>query len=247
MAVLCLEFGRPRAKLIEVIVGSLVASFNPDFTKAQHPRKLHMTFGIGTESAVHVDLRHSERRSVDKSRLLSTGARNSQAVLSDEEKRALKQWLAARYGRPAFPTAFETRLRRLVGKRTVERQITKILEPFAESLFALFFNLGEERAAELDDGTPYFLSISVIHDATEGAQNRRQDAERSATELRSLFETAYGTADVATEITLDRCNAVADTVMTLADLRKIDQWRLEYMSLRGDPPGDFLAVGELPA
>lgn len=34
---------------------------------------------------------------------------NSLAV--GDAKRALKQWLAARYGRPAFPNAFEERLR----------------------------------------------------------------------------------------------------------------------------------------
>ena len=122
----------------------------------------------------------------------------------------------------------------------------KILTPIAENLVALFFDLGEERAAELDEGTPYFLSISVVYDATEGAQNGREHAERAAAEIRLLFQKAYGTADVASEIALDRCDAVADTFMTLADLRRVDQWRLEYISLREDPPGEFLAVGELP-
>ena len=51
----------------------------------------------------------------------------------------------------------------------------------------------------------------------------------------------------ATEIALDACEAVADTYMTLADLRRVDQWRLEYMSLRDDNQGDFLAIGEMPA
>jgi hypothetical protein len=53
--------------------------------------------------------------------------------------------------------------------------------------------------------------------------------------------------DVATEITLDACEAVADTHLTLADLRRVDQWRLEYISLRGDHQGALLPVGEIPA
>ena len=48
------------------------------------------------------------------------------------------------------------------------------------------------------------------------------------------------------EIALEGCSAVADTFMTLADLRRVDQWRLEYLSLREDPSSKFLAVGELP-
>ena len=40
---------------------------------------------------------------------------------------------------------------------------------------------------------------------------------------------------------------MADTRLTLADLRRVDQWRLEYISLRDDDQGDFLPVGEMPA
>ncbi len=49
----------------------------------------------------------------------------------------------------------------------------------------------------------------------------------------------------ATEIALDACNAVADTIMTLADVRKVDQWRIEYISLGEEPTGNFLPAGEL--
>ena len=73
-----------------------------------------------------------------------------------------------------------------------------------------------------------------------------KQAERVAVVLMTLFEQAYGSPDVATEIALEGCCAVADTFMTLADLRRVDQWRLEYLSLREDPSSKFLAVGELP-
>lgn len=111
---------------------------------------------------------------------------------------------------------------------------------------ALFFDLGEDKAIELEDKVPYFLSISVVYDATEGGPNARASAGKVADELRTLLEQAYGTVDNATEIALDTCTAVADTFMTLADLRKVDQWRLEYISLSEDPAGDFLPTGELP-
>ena len=71
-------------------------------------------------------------------------------------------------------------------------------------------------------------------------------SERVASQLRELFEKNYGKPDVATEIALDACEAVADTRLTLADLRRVDQWRLEYISLRDDDQGDFLPVGEMP-
>jgi hypothetical protein len=74
----------------------------------------------------------------------------------------------------------------------------------------------------------------------------RESAERVALQLRALFESAYGPPEAATEITLDACEAVPDTHMTLADLRRVDQWQLEYLSLSDGEQGDFLAAGAIP-
>ncbi|MBB5421799.1 hypothetical protein [Paraburkholderia atlantica] len=72
-------------------------------------------------------------------------------------------------------------------------------------------------------------------------------AEKAASEISELFTSVYGKPEKAKEIALESSVAVADTHLSLADLRRVDQWRLEYMSLRADPPEDFLAVGETPA
>ena len=184
------------------------------------------------------------RRSTLRSSQSGTAASGS---LARDAKRVLKQWLAARYGRAAFPNKLEERLRKRSGGRTVEQQIAKILEPDAKHLRALFFDLGEQRGAEAAEGEPYGLSISVVYDANEGGSEARGAAQSVASQLRELFERAYGKPGFATEIALDACEAVADTYMTLADLRRVDQWRLEYMSLRDDNQGYFLPVGEMPA
>jgi hypothetical protein len=185
---------------------------------------------------------------VPKGEFEKYATRDNHASLPMDGKRALKQWLAARYGRPAFPNAFENRLRKIVSKKnTVERQIGKILEPEARHLIGLFFDLGEQRFTEAPTGEPYTLSISVVYDATEGGPQARQSAEIIAGQLRELFEQAYGKPDTATDIAIDACEAVADTSLSLADLRRVDQWRLEYISLNDHEHGDFLPVGEMPA
>ena len=167
--------------------------------------------------------------------------------MDPNEKRGLKQWLAARYGRPAFPNAFEKRLRKQIRKKSVENNIAKILEPASTHLIGLFFDLGDERSRELPENEPYFLSISVVYDATDCGQTARKAAEEIAKELTTLFHRSYGAPELTKEIALEKCNAVADTHLTLADLRKVDQWRVEYISLRENPAGDFLAAGELPS
>lgn len=232
---------------VEVIVADVVTAANPQYSYAKNPRKLHLDYSVTGDQPIVVELRHAERRVVPKTEFEKHAARDGNASLSVEGKRALKQWLAARYGRPAFPNAFEDRLRKSVDKKnTVERRIGKILEPEAKYLVALYFDLGEQRSAEVAEAEPYALRISVVYDATEGSTQARQSAEKVASQLSELFEKAYGKPDATTEIALDGCEAVADTSITLADLRRIDQWRLEYISLGGDDHGDFLSTGEMP-
>ena len=235
---------------VEVIVAELVVKDpkpDPQLSYAKNPRRLHLVYE-GTHAApLILELRHGKRRSVPKGEFAKSAVKDDRFALPVEAKRTLRQWLAARYGRPAFPNEFEERLRKRSGKRSVEQQIAKILEPDAKHLVGLFFDLGEQRGTEAVDGEPYALSVSVVYDATEGGSQARESAERVASQLHELFENAYGTPELATGIALDACEAVADTRMTLADLRRVDQWRLEYISLRDNDQGDFLPTGEMPA
>lgn len=235
---------------VEVIVAELVVKSpkpDPQFSYAKNPRRLQLAYRGDVAAPLIIELRHGNRRSVPKRDFANHAVKDNSFALPVDAKRTLKQWLAARYGRPAFPNAFEERLRRLSGKRTVEQQIAKILEPDAKHLVGLFFDLGNQRGSEVSEGEPYALSVSVVYDSTEGGTEARLSAERVASQLHDLFEGTYGKPDVATDIALEACAAVADTRLTLADLRRVDQWRLEYISLRDDDQGNFFPVGEMPA
>ncbi|WP_311968870.1 hypothetical protein [Pseudomonas baltica] len=229
---------------IEVLIGIGLDKPEGILENARNPRRLHLTFSTD-HGPIYIEVAHSGRRSLSRKDFIASATGASGSPLDSEQKRAFKQWLAARYGRPAFPNSFETRLRTLVGKNPVEKQITKIVTPHAKHLVGVFFDLGEERTEELGEETPYFLSISVLYDANDGGPTAREAAEAAAAALVDLFHNAYGAGENRGAIILERCAAVADTVMTLADLRKVDQWRLEYVSLSESPPGDFVGAGEL--
>ena len=232
-------------EFVEVIVGTVVSKPDPMFTSARNPRRLHLVFSDGTDQSLCLDLRFSGRKMIGKGRFSVFHGGDTRLNLPDKEKRALKQWLASRYGRPAFPNAFENRLRKSIGKRTVEKKIEKILEPESRNLVGLFFDLGEGRNEELATGNPYLLSISVVYAAIEGGSTARKAAEKVAKDLIDLFHSVYGTPETSNEIALEKCQAVADTSITLADLRKVDQWRLEYISLNEAPAGDFVPAGRI--
>jgi hypothetical protein len=232
---------------VEVMIGDVVDKLNKQFARARNVRRLHLAFDTPSGNQQFIDLQITAKQSISKS-LIAGSKPDGGWILSDEEKRSLKQWLAARYGRPAFPNAFETHLRKNVSKKeTVEDRLGKVLEKVSAHLVGVFFDLGENRAAELTDGSPYDLRIAVVYDASEGGQPARLAAEEVVSEIREIFQSAYGPPEAATEIALESCEAVADLRFPLSDLRKVDQWRAEYISLRQDPPESFLAVGELPA
>ena len=234
--------------IVELIVGMVITKVDPMFANARNPRCLHLRFSTPMGEETCIEIRHSDRREVSKESFAQLINIDGNFLIATDEKKALKQWLAARYGRPAFPNAFEKRLRKEIKKKkTVEYFIAKIIEPASSHLVGLFFDLGEDRATELPEEESYFLSISVVYDATEGCFIAKDAAEQTAENLTKLFYEAYGKPETLKEIVLENCAAVADTFFSLADLRKVDQWRLEYISLREDPADDFLPIGEFPS
>lgn len=237
---------------------------------AKHPRKLHLPYKITAlnDEAKSVDadsndkghplpsderdilvfeLQHANRLQVDKERFMQHARAETSAHLPTREKQTLKQWLAARYARPAFPDAFEEHLRKKVtAKLTVEKKIAKIVEPAAGYILGVFFDLGSHRDEDPPPGVPYEITISIVYDATEGGPESRHEAARVAHELTLLFEQVYGKPEQAREIALLGCQEISDIEFTLANLRRSDQWRLEYISLRDDDNGGYLPVGKIP-
>jgi hypothetical protein len=221
------------AEYIEFIIGTLIHTPDPLRQHAHHPRQLHLTFDL-TEP-FHIELDYYSKKIIEKNKVTVKVAKTH--VISEHGKQVLKQWLAAGYGRPAFPNEFEKRLRK------VRKKIEKTLNPESKYIYGLFFDLGKDRTVELDSEEAYFLSIYVIYDASQVGSAAREVGERVAAKLQEFFEKTYGMADSTREIALEKCIAIADTHITLADIRKIDQWRLEYTSLKNDPPGSFLFAG----
>ena len=236
----------PSERFVELIRGRPLTeeeAGRTDCREARHPRKLHLQFSREDQS-LSLELCFNDRVAVERERFLSLAWTDPGFDLSVGEKRALKQWLAARYGRPAFPNAFEERLRKEHRRKTVDRHIGALLAPISSFITGVFFDLGEERFAELPGGTPYDLSIFLVYDGEVEGPLARSSAEEAGRSLEDLFSTVYGPPSEAVEIRIDRIRAVADTDFSLSQIVRMDQWRLEYLSL-GEEPENLLAAGHL--
>lgn len=226
---------------LEFIVGTLVDAEKPEYLSAQNPRTLHLRLIDEDGQPRYLELNHSRKELTSKKEFDSEPTEpDSNLRLEPDDKRVLKQWLAARYGRPSFPDKFQERL-----ASKVREKIKKAAKQHAEHLIGLFFDLDEDRHNELDDGEPYFLKISVVYRAESGP-DARNAAEATASRLQEIFDTYFEPPERATDIALEKCVAVPDTHITLADIRRVDQWSLEYISLREGENGDFIPAGASP-
>lgn len=108
--------------------------------RAKHPRILDLCFE-NPESAKKnaVELRH-ERKVIISKEAFRCEENDPAFSISTEEKQALKQWLAAKYGRPAFPNSFEERLRAYDEdkKFIFEKEVADIIATNAEHLIGVF-------------------------------------------------------------------------------------------------------------
>jgi hypothetical protein len=226
--------------LVEVMLGSIIPKSDPSFAKARNIRRLHLNYNKSQSSElISIELTQSERQFISKAQFTEVALLENKLILPHEEKRVLKLWLAARHGRPAFPNAFIHRLK----KDKCDRKLDDILKSVSIHLIGVFIDFGEERSIELPQDMPYCLRISIVYDGI-GGPVAREAAEECSTKITALFHKTYGTPTNATELLLESCKAVADINFSIADLRKVDQWHTDYISLRETPPEALLAVGE---
>lgn len=231
---------------VEVIVADIIEKTNKSFVGAKNPRCLHLTAKTQENVSLYLDLTVLNKKTVPSENIPENILPDESLSITDDEKRVLKQWLAARYGRPAFPNTFEEYLRKELRGKSIEKLLNKRLEKASEHLICVFFDFGECRGSELPEGTPYDLKIILVYDAIEGGVEARLASEQAAIDIKSDFYEVFGSLEDSTEIALESCEAVADTYFSLHDLRKADLWRAESISLQQDPVEDFIAVGEIP-
>lgn len=231
---------------IDVIVGRTVNVADGNFIGGKNPRKLHLSFECAaTNSTSVIELEHTKSERLCQ-RPFVNATPDDGFVLLDKDKTILKQWLASRYGRPAYPNAFENRLQRKVGQKTVESKLSKILQQISHCTVAVYFDLNEDRQTEHEESDPYYLGISIIYNTLEQPIENREEIESKLDAIRQLFDDANTTGGPAGQIILDSCDCISDAEYSIADIRRTDQWRVEHISLNSDVGEPILVRGDMP-
>lgn len=211
---------------IELLIGKQIAKIDPIAIAGRHIRRLHLKYAAREQNApMLVELTRNSHQ-IPKEKFFVTAQCEITHELSKIDKLALKDWLAARYARAAFPDTFNECLRSI----KFEEKLPKILRSANEYVAEVRVRFEEE--------TPslYSLQIFIIYEGKEGL-NARKICEDCVIEIQKLFPELP--PEATTGIMLEQCLVVSDEHISYAEIRKTVPLRLEYLSLREDPPAPF--------
>lgn len=180
----------------------------------------------GAEQLVTISI---QRRAVVDKAAFQAQARWLPQQLDNRDLVVFRRWLAARYGRSAFPNAFEDLVR---GK--VEGKIAELSKKRGENIRGLYFDLDDNQLRERgeEDG-PYELGIYVVYppDVDDG------DATSFAERLEGIFRNAFydEAAKSWSGLQILFCDAVAEDSFTLFMANHTKTWRVDHRSYAALP------------
>lgn len=212
---------------VELIQGQRTDELNGSLSNGRNPRKLHLEYEQdGTKKVL--ELRALNKVLVDK-RSLVDRIPDPDAVLTKKGVQILQGWLAARYNRAAFPDDLDRRMEPIKKK-------LRSADPEAISGIWMMYDPEDNH---LSDNVPYELSVKIVYSTL--AFGGKAVAEQYADTLRMSFERNFFKQNLWHSIDLRACEAVADTVFSVRHmLDGYKQWRLEDLSLKQDPPGEYI-------
>lgn len=227
--------------VIEILICKRLEKEDKLFCNSRNVRKLHLPYSLDA-GEVYFELSFQKRVLVPRADFARNFTEPDHRYrLSSSDKRVLKQWLAVRYGRPAYPNAFEARLRVKMGKDNLERKLAKLVEAKVANLVGIWVDLDTDKESELPPEDAYFLKMFLVYKTDGNLHEARVETETLATDILELFGKAFTGEEHL--IVLDTCHAVADTSFSLVDIMRTDQWRVEHISLSANDDS-FVATGE---
>lgn len=212
---------------VEFIRACLKEERDGNYTHGKNPRILHLEYKH-TNQPVFLELLASNKLNIEKIKLEEI--QPDLAYVLVRSRQVLQNWLAVRYRRHALPNSLVDRLRPVFKK--IEQEGKK------NAAGILSFRLSYDPIEELPPKEPYELWLYIVYvtDEAEYESMAQQMAQRLEGEIPNLLLKSQesGTVD------LQACEAVSEMEFTLRDMRNTEEYHLEYMSYRKQPPGPVI-------
>jgi hypothetical protein len=207
---------------VEVLRAAVIHQNKPDKQQVwgRNPREMQVAADDGGGGQVVLSVKVHERWSLPRELLASEAPHH---VLDDKARRLIAEWLAKRYIRAAFPTAFDARW------RSKMKDWTGLLEAHSQWVQGIYLRLSTQ--AELGDDKPYKVHLIV---AVPAASTKDPVWPKKKPELESLvgeFWKQFGPGIECVGV-----DVVATNALTLADIEKYQRFDADWVSFADDSP-----------
>jgi hypothetical protein len=208
---------------IEVVQADFTKKQDGNLTFGKNPRILQLEIRAEKESKelVTFDIRSLIR--VQKESFFHN-AKPYRCQLISRDIVVLRRWMAARYGRSAFPGAFEDLLR-----NSVFDKLEKLASAKGKNIRALYFDLDNNQLIERKEGDdPYELAIYVVHPS----DTDNDEAASFASDVASIFRQGFFKESTHTweGVRLLSCDSISEDTFTLELANNTKPWRLDHRS-----------------
>jgi hypothetical protein len=210
--------------LVEFIVGSDQPRPNGNFSWAKSTRTLQVEIKKAGEPAI-IQLGANNKQAVSKERLAPFEP-DGRYTLESRQLAALREWLAARYNRTAFPDEFNRRL----DASGAPEKLKKLLATSTDLISFIYFDLKGRERDELPAEVPYDLAVVLVHFPGE----EPSEVSDKADELADRIDTALNAklVDPKCGIAFKGCMTVSEDDIRLGEAQTLMRWRLDFITLK---------------
>lgn len=209
---------------VELILGRRRDAPRPDCRFGRNPRELDLEI-VGRTGAVTFRIR--ERVMASKEHLAAH--RPAPVALVPRDMALLAKWIARRYTRPAWPDAFNERL------RAVDDRLERLFKSGAGVPITSILLRLEPEDDELAEGEPYRLAAWL----TVSADSLMNDAaSKCAYEFERRFKEILGSCD-GIVLEEEGTEVRSEDDVTMADLRELRRFDRDYRSAAPKPGGQL--------
>jgi hypothetical protein len=207
---------------VELLRASVSQKEKPDKQQAwgRNPREMQLEFDDGSGDSVVLSMKVHERWSMPRNLLMTEPPRQ---FIPDKSRRQIAEWLAKRYIRAAFPSAFEARWRPKM------KDWTDLLEEQSQSVQGIYLRLSTN--TELDKATPYRIHLIVAMPA-EATKDPMWSKKKG--ELESNVEEFW--KQFSPGIECDGVGVIPTSQLTLADIEPYQRFDADWISFADDSP-----------
>ncbi|MBK9386462.1 MAG: hypothetical protein IPN34_16745 [Planctomycetes bacterium] len=207
---------------VELLRASVVPKEKPDKQQVwgRNPREMQLAANDGAGGQVVLSAKVHERWSMPRDLLASEAPHR---FLDNKTRRLIAEWLAKRYIRAAFPTAFDARW------RSKMKDWIDLLEGQSQLIQGIYLRLSTQ--AELSYNEPYktHLIVAAPAEATTDPVWAKKKSQ-----LESLVEKFW--KQFGPGIECAGVEVIATNALTLADIANYQRFDADWVSFADDSP-----------